>query len=111
MLSTHVGTHKADHKLLTVKARTALSEERVTAAALGAGAQGFLFVYCKSSVNFTLSGIEACPMMRGSACFTPFPTFSHSLIPEYLSPPNRETQTTASRHRSQHVKAMELPLY
>jgi len=39
-LSTHIGTHKADHKLLPVKAKTALREERVTAAALGAGAQG-----------------------------------------------------------------------
>ena len=34
-----------------------------------------------------------------------FHSFSHSLIPEYLFPPNRETQATASRHHSQHFQA------
>ena len=33
MLSTHVGTHNADHKLLTVKAKIALRGEKESAGA------------------------------------------------------------------------------
>lgn len=65
MLSTHVGTHNADHKLLTVKAKIALRGEKESAGAESRSQR----MYDKPRLSFSES--IADPLSHYSALVKP----------------------------------------